>query len=42
MRVCVRFETAGVKSKLLGRTLNAVSDGTFAATPMNAQGWPLT
>jgi len=24
------------------RTLNAVSDGAFAATRMNAQGWPLT
>ena len=32
------LKTAGVKVKLLGRTRNAVSDGAFAATRMNAQG----
>jgi len=36
------LKTAGVKSNYSGRTRNAVSVGTFAATPMNAQGWPLT
>ena len=32
------LKTAGVKVKLLGRTRNAMSDGAFAATPMNAKG----
>ena len=31
-------KTAGVKSNYCGRTRNAVSDGAFAATRMNAQG----
>ena len=31
-------KTAGVKSNYCGRTRNAVSDGTFADTRMNAQG----
>ena len=32
------LKTAGVNQIIAGRTLDAVSDGRFAATRMNAQG----